>query len=419
MSDFYQESVVISTILSSPHRLRECNLSPSEFGNETLAEVYSAMVDLDNRGESVDIFTVGQFLDQKTGRPWFDTLVEITKGGHSTSDLSKYSDYVRTASEWRKAREIGATLANSQISSSVVDDAIRDLMALTVKKTRHQFTMNSAMKLALADLEEAHQGKRTGVSTGLADLDAKLGGLHAGDLIIIGARPAMGKTAMMLNVALAASESVGVGIFSGEQDISQIVQRMIAIKGRVPVMRMRNGDMIDEDWGKITASVTSMKDRNIVFDDTPSPSLAHVFRNARQWAYQSNIGVLMIDYLQRMECDKRVKRFEGVGENVRGLKNLARELGIPVVVLAQVGRDVDKRNDKRPGMGDLSDSSEIEKEADQIFLLYRDEVYNEDTMDKGVVEILIDKNRHGPTGYVKAIWRGECMRFDNMARNVQ
>lgn len=419
MSDYIQdyESCLLLTLLTNPDQIPLCDLSPDEFSSTNMAEIYRAIESLNNQGLQVDLIQAADYLRKTTDRDWFPMLAGIAKAIHTTSDVVGYAAIVRRANERRKAAYIGQTLAGDANLDGAIDTAIRDLMALSLPGARRQYDMKTTLKLSMTEIEAAHEGLRKGISTGLVDLDSKLGGLHNGDLVVIGARPAMGKTAFLLNMALAASaQGHSVGVFSGEQDIIQMGQRLLAIQGRVPIMRMRNGDMKEEDFPKLSAAVHALKDRNFITDDTPSPSLSHVVRSARSWKYGSGIGVLFIDYLQRMDTDKTQKRFDAVGDNVRGLKNLARELNIPVVVLAQVGRQVEKRDDKRPGMGDLSDSSEIEKEADQIFMLYRDEVYNEDTSEIGIAEILIDKNRHGPTGYIKAIWRGEVLRFENMAR---
>lgn len=411
------EAGIVLKLLLDNSTIPQCDLAPEEFDNANYREIYRAIEAMSNRGDAVDPATAAEYLYSVTNQNWYPMIAELNEVISLPADIEQYVAIVRRNNEARKAREIGAQLVERATVEGAIDNAIRDLMALSLPGTRHQYGMSATLKLAVDELDAAFNGERWGISTGLLDLDEKLGGLHNGDLIVIGARPAMGKTAFLLNMALAASSGgISVGMFSGEQDIVQMGQRLLAIQGRVPIMRMRNGSLIEEDWTKVSAAVSQLKDRQFFTDDTPSPGLSHVVRNGRAWRFGNQIGVLFIDYLQRMDTDRRLKRFEAVGENVRGLKNLARELNVPVVVLAQVNRDVEKRQDKRPGMGDLADSSEIEKEADQIFMLYRDEVYNPETPEHGVAEILIEKNRHGPTGYIKALWRGECLRFENMVR---
>lgn len=411
------EAGLIARLLVTSSTIQLCDLSPAEFSNEQLRTVYEAILALSNRNDVVDLITVADELFAQTNQNWLGFLGDLMRETQATSNVPVYCAAIRRANESRKAVEIGQELCDRAMVDGAIDNAIRDLMALSLPNKRHQYSMDPALKLALEDIEATFNGERTGLPTGLADLDEKLGGMHGGDLIVIGARPAMGKTAFLLNLSLAISRSgVGVGLFSGEQDVSQMTQRMIAIEGHLSIMRMRNGKMLDGDWPMLSAAIGSLKGRPLWIDDLASPSLSYIVRHARAWKHQHGVGAICLDYLQRMSCDSRMKRHEAVGENVRGLKNLARELGVPVVVLAQVSRDVEKRTDKRPGMGDLSDSSEIEKEADQVFMLYRDEVYNPESADKGIAEILIDKNRHGPTGFVRAVWRGECLRFENLSR---
>jgi replicative DNA helicase len=319
----------------------------------------------------------------------------------------------------RKARLIGAQLIEGAAGEGTIDAAIRDLMTLALPAQKFDYNLNAAIKLAIDEIDEACEGKAPGLTTGLADLDKMLGGLHGGDLVIVGARPAMGKTALMLNMAASAlMAGFPVGVFSGEQGVSQITQRLIAIQGRIPVMRMRNGSLIGEDWSKLSAAVASLKDRGMYIFDKPAPTLSDIVRRARSWHYNHGIKAIYLDYLQRVKITTKAPRHEAIGEIAAGLKELARELNIPVIALAQVNREVEKRVNKRPFMGDLKDSGTIEQEADQIFMLYRDEVYNEETKDKGLAEINIEKNRHGSTGRVDLAWRGEYLRFENLMRAV-
>jgi replicative DNA helicase len=269
-------------------------------------------------------------------------------------------------------------------------------------------------------------GKIPGVPSGLAKLDHLLGGWHDGDLTILGARPAMGKTAMLVKFMLAAG--VSCGVISAEQPAQQLGARAMSAHSHVDASRFRSGAFEDEDIGRLMRAVSELVEHPCLIYDRSAPSIADVVRMARKWRHNSGIRVLFVDYVQRIEAsnaDKRTPKHERVGEVVRGLKSLARDLEIPVVALAQVNRDVEKRADKRPNMGDLADSSEIEKEADAVLTLYREAVY----FDKGgvnernqpvrphVAEINVEKNRHGPCGYVECIWIPESMRFENMGND--
>ena len=393
------------------------DLAPEEFSGENYRAIYRAMLDLTNEGEVVDFGPVIERLNLTSPGNWLSFVTNMAADAQPPTSVGASVEAIRRIHQSARAITVASRLTERAAMPGAVDDAIRDLMALSQIKTRHEHTMSSALKLALADVEDAVEGKRRGIPTGLTDLDEKLGGLHAGDLVVIGARPAMGKTALMLNMVLAAvRHGTPAGVFTSEQDASQAAQRMIAIQGKVPLVSMRNGKLGDEDWSRLSAAVQTMNAFNVQIDDTGSPSLSHIVRTARRWKHANGTGVLFLDYLQRMEREPGKRGFESVGDNVRGLKTLAKELAVPIVALSQVGRQVDSRNDRRPNMGDLSDSSEVEKEADQVFMLYRDEVYNDDTPDRGIAEILIEKNRHGPTGYIRVNWRGEFLRFENLAR---
>jgi replicative DNA helicase len=417
MIDLEYERALIAKLLLEPSYMQECDLAADEFSAENNATIYQAMLALSAAKEPIDAITVADRLYAETDQNWLGSIMELVQGVPATS-VPDYVDFVRSKNRGRKAQLIAQELLERSTAADSVDNAIRDLMALSQPHQRHHYDLNEACRDALDYIEKIQAGEMKGVSSGFTDLDEKLGGLHGGDLIVIGARPAMGKTAMLLNMTynmLQGGESVA--LFSGEQDYIQMAQRLFSISGSVSSVRMRNGSMNQGDWSALSAGAQKLVGKPMMIDDMPAPSLDRVVRASRKWKHTKGTSVILIDYLQRMDTDTRLKRHEGVGANVRGLKNLARELNVPIVVLAQVGRDVEKRADKRPGMGDLSDSSEIEKEADQVFLLYRDEVYNEDTHDKGICEILIDKNRHGPTGFIRTHWQGETMQFKNIERH--
>lgn len=416
MIDLEYERALLAKLLLEPSHMQECDLSPEEFSVESNQTIYQALLSLNAAKEPIDAVTVADKLYAETDQNWLNAVFDLVQGVPATS-VPDYVDFVRSKNRGRKAQVIAQELLERAMAPDSVDNAIRDLMALAQPHQRHHYDLDEAARDALDYVERVANGEMRGISSGFKDLDDKLGGLHGGDLIIIGARPAMGKTAMLLNMTynmLMAGESIA--LFSGEQDYIQMAARLFSISSDVSSVRMRNGSLTNEDWGRLGANLPKLKGRPMMIDDMPSPSLDRIVRTARKWKHTKNTSVILIDYLQRMATDPKMKRFEGVGANVRGLKNLARELDVPIIALAQVSRDVEKRTDKRPSMGDLSDSSEVEKEADQVFMLYRDEVYNPDTDQQGICEILIDKNRHGPTGFVKTIWKGETMQFKDMVR---
>jgi replicative DNA helicase len=314
-----------------------------------------------------------------------------------------------------KASQLLESAWSNEVSPvELLDRGIADLMAMQKVEARSEYTLRQAMTLAFAEAQRAKElgGRIPGIASGLVDLDRIIGGWHDSDLVVIGARPAQGKTALLLNFATACS--LPCGIVSAEQPAQQIGARVMSIKSHVPAERMRNGRFEGTDMRKLENAVDELCDRTCLIYDRSSPSIADVSRIARKWKQQSGIRVLFVDYVQRIESfttNNRANKAEKIGEVVRGLKNLARDLEIPVIALAQVGRQADGR---QPGMGDLSDSSEIEKEADQILTLFRPgtvaDAHGNKTDDDNAV-ISIEKNRHGPCGEVKTAWLQETMRF--------
>jgi len=292
------------------------------------------------------------------------------------------------------------------------------LMAMNHTKRQFDHTLQSSLNAAIEDLERRMDGGEVlGVKTGIAAVDRFIGGFHNSDLIIVGARPAMGKTAFMLNLAINADAPVG--IISAEQGMMQMGGRVIAIGGQVNTARMRSGDLGKDDFDRITQIGTKLRDRVIQFYDKPAPTLQDIVRQARKWKHKLKIKALYIDYVQRIKVDGKAPRHEQIGGVAMGLKELARELDIPVIALAQVNRSVEARTNRRPQMGDLKDSGVIEQEADVIAMLYRDEVYDENTDSKGIAEIDIKKNRHGEIGIIRTSWRAEFLRFDDLAPQYQ
>jgi replicative DNA helicase len=250
------------------------------------------------------------------------------------------------------------------------------------------------------------------MTTGYKQLDEAMGGFFDSDLIIIPARPAMGKTACLLNIILRCGGTPGV--ISAEQGHDQMGIRTVCIGGKINHHKFRTGQLEEEDWTSMTASIMKFKERNGRIYDKPAPTMLEIEKIARRWVYKNGVDILFIDYAQRISHeDKRMPRWQQNTDIAMRLKELARTLNIPVVALAQVNRDCEKRPSKRPEMGDIADASAYEKEADAIITLYRDEVYNEDTPDRGVLEMDFKKNRHGPIGVIRMKWEGQYMRVDD------
>lgn len=397
------ESEVVGTLLLQPDLLAECDLTPEHFSQSTCSRIYRAICDLTEHGEPVDAVTVAESL----GGDWLKHTATMASNA-ITANFAWKVGKVREAHQKRQARAIGESL----LSGGDPDQAVKDLMALTVSRKTFDHDISAVLAAAIDKQDEFNEGIR-GIPTGLSKLDESLGGLHASDLVVVGARPAVGKTAFMLSLAVKCG--VPTGIISGEQPIDQVGFRLLALKGRVSVHRMRTGKMEGDDWTRNTAAVATLRDHRLWVNDQPGIDIDSVARQARKWVMRHGIKLLLVDYIQKIKAKGQDRRNE-VAAVVVALKDLARELQIPVVALAQVKREVESRNNKRPMVSDLKEAGEIEQEADQIITLYRDEVYDEDTLNKGVAELIVGKNRHGPTGTIRCAWVGEYMAFENLER---
>ena len=256
-------------------------------------------------------------------------------------------------------------------------------------------------------------GESVTVPTGLSDIDKVMGGLHKSDLVIVAARSAMGKTAFLLNMA--AANKNNPLIISGEQSRIQAAFRLFSIYGNVPNHLIRTGDIGNEEFGKISMAITEINKSGGYIYDKSGPTISEIESVTRQVYQENGCTAVYVDYLQKIKHENpNLPPHQAIGEITMRLKDLARELDIPIVALAQVNRGVEKRDDKRPGMGDIKDSGTIEQEADSILTLYRDEVYNENTQDRGTCEVNFKKNRHGGTGMVRVKWTAPTMRFNDL-----
>lgn len=347
--------------------------------------------------------------------------MELASLSITGNSVQVYAEIVRENWRMREAAGIGQRLLMGARSrdAEAVDEAIAALMSLNVEASEHEFTGRQILNMAYQITEAAFRngGVLPGITTGLHELDEILGGWHNSDLTIVGGRPAMGKTAFMLGLAEAAAASgKRVGIVSAEQPATQIGLRRASLASRVSATAMRSGKVEDEDWQKLAAGIGKALDRLMWIYDRSAVTLDELIGIARKWKHAHGIEILFVDYAQRITVP-RVDRITEVSLVARGLKNLARDLEIPVIALAQVVKGVDTRTDKRPSAGDLANSDELTREADQILMLYRDEVYNRESAARGMAEVLIEKNRHGPTGYKTFRFVGTTMAFEDLGHH--
>lgn len=424
------EQSVLGGLMLAPKELARMKLDESDFYRRDHAAIFRAINELEAAGQPFDAVTVGEWFEARGQSDLVQGgayLVELSSTVFSAANIHGYAKVVRDKAILRKLIEVGTQVVNDGFapdgrdSNQILDAAIRELMVLSKAEQKCDFTLQQAARLAWDDAQVAyeHKGQIRGVTSGYQRIDRRLGGFHKGDLIILGARPSMGKTALMVNLALnAAKAGHYVGMVSGEQSAMQIGQRSIAAESHVAAERLRNGDIDDEAWPKLTEAMRRMIDRSVRIYDRSAPTMDELARTARRWKQDHDISILFVDYLQRIRCPKADNRIEEVSEVSRGLKSLARDLEIPVVALAQVKAEVDKRQgDKRPGLGDVANSDEATREADLIGFLYRDEVYNDESNDRGIAELNFEKNRHGPTGRFRLSFVGETMVFSDLAHS--
>jgi replicative DNA helicase len=413
------EREVLGAILADNSQLRHVHLQQRDFSVVAHGQIFDLARRLIGAGKVLDAVTMAEALTRETGRnEWLELTVRLQQDCLAPANAPQYAEAVRKASLKRQAAVIGKRLVSG--GDDVIADTIRELIELSSVSVEHSCHVSAAISLAADQLEAATAGKLPGVPTGIRDLDDSLGGMHDEDLIVIAARPAMGKTAFMLNLALAAN--VGVGVISGEQGRTQLGMRFFAMEGPVSLHRMRTGKLDDEEWSRVARVMSEMQRRPLWIFDRPSPTIDEIVAQARAWKFHNNIGLLMVDYLQIIRGGNGSDfRFQ-VGDITQQLKNLGRELKIPVVALSQVKREVESRPldsdglGRMPYMADLAEASFIEQIADQIITLYRPEVYDDQPQYRGLAYFNACKNKHGPIGCKPISWRGEFLKFGDLAR---
>jgi len=409
------ERIVLAALMLRPGDCHRVELAAEHFASEQHADLFAVIHQLSAEAKPVDPVSVADQCEQDGKRALANLAVDIGSNAYVTPVPESYAHRVLTAWRQRKGREIGMGLIEAT-DPAAVDRAIESLMALHATEQNHEWTAKQATSAAFQELVAAHEagGKIPGIPTGLSDLDDKLGGLHRGDLIIVGGRAAMGKTAFLIGMArTAAATGYPVGVISGEQPVEQVALRMLSASAKVEAKKFRSAQFDEEEWTKVYNATADTAGLPMWFLDRSAPAMAEVARVARRWKHKHGIKALYVDYLQRITGEGE-RKYEQVSFVARALKNLARDLDIPVIALAQVSRAVESRSSQVPKMGDLSDSSEIEKEADQVLMIYREGYYNHNA-DQNTARVIVEKNRHGPTGYVDVHWSGSTMTFADLA----
>jgi replicative DNA helicase len=405
-------------------------LDADDFYRESHAHLFALMAEMNQKGEPTEMMAVVQRVasagraEEMGGLSYVSSLPDNVA---STENLEYYAKVVREHAVTRRlilaARGIADRAGSGQDElEGLLDFAESEVFAVTQQKSSVDWSVLSELVdqefLRIQNL--ASRGEDiTGVPTGFVDLDRMLAGLQRTDLLILAARPSMGKTALALNICQnCAHQGFGVGVFSLEMGRGQLATRMLTCEARVDASRVRTGRLSEEyDWPKLVEAADALHHLPVYIDDTPGLTVSQIRSKARRLkARYPQLAVLMIDYIGLMSGDPRVSREQQVSAASRGLKALAKEIDVAVIALSQLNRGVEGRQDKRPMLSDLRESGAIEQDADVIMFIYRDEYYNKESPDKNVAEVIVAKQRNGPTGTVRLAFQGEHTRFDNLAR---
>ncbi|WP_301171065.1 replicative DNA helicase [Brevibacillus nitrificans] len=402
-------------------------LQPEDFYKTAHQRIFAAMVDLYDKGEPVDLVTVTaalqdrKLLDEVGGVTY---LTELSSAVPTAANIEYYSKIVLEKSGLRRiiqeATKIVTDGYDAESSQELIATAEQRFSELNERGSNgNDFTPIRDVLVETYDKIyqlSTQQTDITGVPSGYRDLDRLTGGFQKSDLIILAARPSVGKTAFSLNVAQnVAHAGETVAVFSLEMAASQLVQRMLCAEGMIDAQKLRVGGLEEEDWEKLTKAIGLLGNAPIFIDDTPGITIHEIRAKCRKLKKQKGLGLILIDYLQLIQSKSKANRQEQVSEISKALKNLARELQVPVIALSQLSRGVEQRQDKRPMLSDIRESGSIEQDADIVAFLYRDDYYNKESEQKNIVEVNIAKQRNGPTGTVELAFLKEYNKFVNLA----
>lgn len=434
-NDIEAEQAVIGSMLTDKDAVIAAIevLKPEDFYREDNKTIYTAILSLYNRAEPVDIITLKSELSSM-GK--FDSvggleyLAELPEKVPTTANVDKYIKIVEEKSILRNliktANEI-ITLGYDPTEEveNIMDGAEKKIFDIMQSKNQKGYTpIKDILIETFAQIEQLYNQKQhiTGVPTGFADLDYKTAGLHGSDLVLVAARPAMGKSAFALNIATNAAvrAKVPVAIFSLEMSKEQMVNRILCSEAMVDSNKVRTGKLDEQDWGKLASALGPLSEAEIYIDDTPGINVMEIRAKCRKLKLEKGLGLVVIDYLQLITASSGKRggsREQEIAEISRSLKILAKEIDVPVIALSQLSRAPEQRPDHRPMLSDLRESGSIEQDADIVMFLYRDDYYNEDSEKKNVAEVIMAKHRAGSTGTVELLWLGNYTKFVNIDKN--
>ncbi len=429
-----EQSVIGAVLLDQEAIITASEILVAEdFYNPQFRTLYNAMIALYQEGRPADLVTLQNKLKEQEV-PAELCSVEFISGIISSvptsANIRYYADIVKEKSVLRRLIRVSESITNdcyqdTENLDQLLEETEKQIFDVVQNRSTSDFV--PIRQVALETLESIQNaaktvGAVTGISTGFYDLDARTAGLQKSDLILIAARPSMGKTAFVLNIAetVAIKNNISTAIFSLEMSRVQLAKRLISMNSKVDSQHIRVGNLADEEWGKLTESTILLGESSLVIDDTPGISIAQLRSKCRKLKLENNLGLVIIDYLQLMSGSgnrKNESRQQEISDISRSLKALAREIDCPVIALSQLSRAVESREDKRPMLSDLRESGAIEQDADVVMFIYRDEYYHKDTEEKGVTEIIIGKQRNGPTCTIKLKWLAEYTKFANLETN--
>jgi replicative DNA helicase len=405
-------------------------LNVDDFYYKQYGIMFQSMIDLNNEGKAIDVIVLHERLKEQNLPDEVSSIEfirDLWAAMPTSANIRQHAAIVKEKSILRNIIRVNDSIASEcyageRKTQDILEDTEKKIFELVKNKGDHKNKPIDEVVLEALDRIQAaakNRGAVTGVPTGFTDLDNYLSGLQPSDFVLVAARPSMGKTAFVLNVAenVAIKQGITTAIFSLEMSNVQLVNRMLSLESSVDADKLRKGRLDTSDWGKLVEGADSIAKSHLIIDDTPGISVSELRSRCRKYKMENDLGLVIIDYLQLMSgsgSGRSDSRQQEISDISRSLKALARELDVPVVTLSQLSRAVEQRPDHRPMLSDLRESGAIEQDADVVMFLYRDDYYNKDTEIKGIAEIIIAKQRNGPVGTVKMAWIPEQTRFANL-----
>lgn len=428
-----EQSVIGSMIMDREAIVVAAGILHSEdFYGKQYGIVFEAMVELNDEGKPVDLITLQDRLKEKDVPPEVSSLEfvrDLITAVPTSANIKYYANIVAEKAILRRLIRINEEIANTcyvgkESLETILEDTEKKVFDLVQRKGSNEYVpirevvMNAMNRIEIAS---KNKGVVTGIPTGFIDLDYRTAGMQPSDLILVAARPSMGKTAFVLNIAqyVAFKQNKTAAIFSLEMSKEQLVNRLFSLESKVDSQHIRTGNLNDAEWEKLIESAGIIGKSNLIIDDTPGISISELRSKCRKYKLEHNLELVIIDYLQLMSGSgggRSDSRQQEISDISRSLKALARELSVPVIALSQLSRAVEQRPDHRPMLSDLRESGAIEQDADVVMFIYRDDYYNKDTDMKGVAEIIIAKQRNGPIGTVNLAWLPDFTKFANIQK---